>query len=120
MKISPLGWARSTGTLAANLETRLGEEAEGPVGHMIPVPHDGGDGADDDTGGRYSPRRPRPDGGRDGPRHRKPTTNRSASARIRRCRWARCARMRDCQCSRRAGCRSRSSLMRMGPARGKA
>ena len=30
--ISPLGWARSTGTLAANLETQLGEEAGGPVG----------------------------------------------------------------------------------------
>ena len=27
--ISPLGWARSTGRLAANLETRLGEEAGG-------------------------------------------------------------------------------------------
>ena len=46
--ISPLGWARSTGTLAANLETRLGEEAGGPVGHVIPVPQDGGDGTDDD------------------------------------------------------------------------
>ena len=46
--ISPLGWARSTGTLAANLETRLGEEAGGPVGHVIPVPSDGGDGSDDD------------------------------------------------------------------------
>ena len=46
--ISPLGWARSTGTLAANLETRLGEEAGGPVGHIIPVPSDGGDGGDSD------------------------------------------------------------------------
>ena len=46
--ISPLGWARSTGTLAANLETQLGEEAGGPVGHVIPVPQDGGDGGDDD------------------------------------------------------------------------
>ena len=46
--VSPLGWARSTGTLAANLETRLGEEAGGPVGHVIPVPSDGGDGGDDD------------------------------------------------------------------------
>ena len=46
--ISPLGWARSTGTLAANLETRLGEEAGGPVGHVLPVPADGGDGGDDD------------------------------------------------------------------------
>ena len=36
--IGPLGWARSTGTLAANLETRLGEEAGGAVGHVIPYP----------------------------------------------------------------------------------
>ena len=47
--ISPLGWARSTGTLAANLEVRLGEEAGGPVGHVLPVPADGGDGGDDDA-----------------------------------------------------------------------
>ena len=46
--ISPLGWARSTGVLAANLETRLGEEAGSSVGHLLPVPQDGGDGGDDD------------------------------------------------------------------------
>ena len=46
--IGPLGWARATGTLAANLETRLGEEAGGPVGHLLPIPADGGDGGDDD------------------------------------------------------------------------
>ena len=46
--ISPLGWARATGRLAANLETRLGEEISGPVGHVIPVPSDGGDGSGDD------------------------------------------------------------------------
>ena len=46
--IGPLGWARATGVLAANLETRLGEEAGGPVGHLLPVPQDGGDGSDDD------------------------------------------------------------------------
>ena len=46
--IGPLGWARSTGTLAANLETRLGEEAGGPVEHITPVPSDGGDGGADD------------------------------------------------------------------------
>ena len=46
--IGPLGWARATGTLAANLETRLGEEAGGPVGHLLPVPADGGDGSEAD------------------------------------------------------------------------
>ena len=40
--IGPLGWARATGTLAANLESRLGEEAGGPVGHLLPVPETGG------------------------------------------------------------------------------
>ena len=45
--ISPLGWARATGTLAANLETRLGEEAGGPVGHVMPYPV-GPDNPDDD------------------------------------------------------------------------
>ena len=46
--ISPLGWARSTGTLAANLETRLGEEAGSSVGYLLPVPADGGDGDGED------------------------------------------------------------------------
>ena len=46
--LAPLQWARATGTLAANLETRLGEEAGGPVGHLLPVPSDGGDGGDGD------------------------------------------------------------------------
>ena len=46
--IAPLQWARQTGTLAANLELRLGEEAGGAVGHVIPVPSDGGDGGEDD------------------------------------------------------------------------
>ena len=46
--IGPLGWARATGTLAANLEARLGEEAGGPVGHLLPIPADGGDGGDED------------------------------------------------------------------------
>ena len=44
----PMHWAHRTGTLAGALETRLGEEAGGPVGHVIPVPQDGGDGGDDD------------------------------------------------------------------------
>ena len=42
--VSPLGWAVATGTLAANLEHRLGEEAGGSVGHVVPIPQDGGDG----------------------------------------------------------------------------
>ena len=46
--VSPLGWARATGTLAANLETRLGEETGGTVAHVLPVPQDGGDGSADD------------------------------------------------------------------------
>ena len=39
--ISPLQWARATGTLAANLKTRLGEETGGAVAHVLPVPQDG-------------------------------------------------------------------------------
>lgn len=48
--VAPLKWARLTGTLAANLETRLGEEAGASVGSFVPIPdqHDGGDG-DEDT-----------------------------------------------------------------------
>ena len=44
----PLHWAHRTGTLAGALETRLGEEAGAPVGHVLPVPADGGDGTDGD------------------------------------------------------------------------
>ena len=46
--LAPLQWARATGALAAHLETRLGEEAGGPVAHLLPVPADGGDGGDED------------------------------------------------------------------------
>ena len=46
--VSPLAWARATGTLAANLEQRLGEEAGGAVSRLIPIPSDGGDGGGDD------------------------------------------------------------------------
>ncbi|MDE0387951.1 MAG: hypothetical protein OXI75_04560 [Rhodospirillales bacterium] len=46
--LSPLAWARATGTLAANLEQRLGEEAGGSVARLIPVPADGGAGGDGD------------------------------------------------------------------------
>ena len=47
--ISPLQWARATGTLAANLEQRLGEEAGGSVGHFLPLPLDGGDDDGDEN-----------------------------------------------------------------------
>lgn len=46
--VAPLDWARSTGTLAAYLETRLGQEAGGTVAHVLPIPQDGGDGTDTD------------------------------------------------------------------------
>ena len=46
--VGPLDSARTTGALAASLEQRLSEEAGGPVGHLLPIPADGGDGGDDD------------------------------------------------------------------------
>lgn len=46
--LSPLGWASTTGQLAAHLETRLSQEAGGTVAHVLPIPQDGGDGGDDD------------------------------------------------------------------------
>ncbi len=46
--VGPLDSARTTGALAASLEQRLSEEAGGPVGHLLPVPADGGDGGDGD------------------------------------------------------------------------
>ncbi|MCY4454596.1 MAG: hypothetical protein OXC01_21915 [Immundisolibacterales bacterium] len=46
--LAPLQWARATGTLAANLESRLGEEAGGPVGHILPVPAPGAPGGEGD------------------------------------------------------------------------
>ena len=36
--IAPLHFAGVTAKLAGNLESRLGEEAGGPVGHLLPVP----------------------------------------------------------------------------------
>ncbi len=41
--IGPMEWGKLTGDLTGNLELRLGEEAGGPVGHIIPTPVDGGD-----------------------------------------------------------------------------
>ena len=46
--LGPLQNARLTATLAANTERRLGEESGAPVGSLLPVPADGGDGSDDD------------------------------------------------------------------------
>ena len=47
--LSPLAYARDTGKLAAALEKRLGEEASAPVGNLLPVPQDGGDGSEGDS-----------------------------------------------------------------------
>ena len=50
--ISPLGAARDTGKLAANLERRLGQEAGSPVGGLLAVPVDpGGEDDAEDAGG---------------------------------------------------------------------
>ena len=46
--VGPLQFATATGTLAANLELRLGQETGGTVAHVLPVPQDGGDGTEDD------------------------------------------------------------------------
>ena len=36
--LSPLQWGSLTGVLAAALESKLGQEASGPVGHALPMP----------------------------------------------------------------------------------
>ena len=46
--ISPLGWATDTGALTGNLEKRLSQEAACPVAHVVPIPHDGGAGDEND------------------------------------------------------------------------
>ncbi len=43
--IGPMQFGKLTGDLTGNLELRLSEEAGGPVGHVLPVPADGGDGS---------------------------------------------------------------------------
>lgn len=43
--LSPLAVARATGRLSAELERALGDEAAGAVGHLLPVPADGGESA---------------------------------------------------------------------------
>ena len=47
--LAPLGWATSSGNLAANLEDRLSQESGGPVGYLLPVPTDSSP-KDDGTG----------------------------------------------------------------------
>ena len=47
--VAPLKWGRLTATLAANVETRLGEEAGAPVGSLLPVPLPAAPDGDDDT-----------------------------------------------------------------------
>ena len=46
--VSPMDYARHTGKLAANLENKLSQEANSPVGTILPIPKDpgasGGDG----------------------------------------------------------------------------
>ena len=50
MGCSPLGWCNTSGKLASSLETRLGEEASGPVGYLLPVPHDKSPGTEESPG----------------------------------------------------------------------
>ena len=47
--LGPLAYASSTGALLGNLERTLSQEAGGPVGNVVPVPADGGDGSDNDN-----------------------------------------------------------------------
>ena len=44
----PLGWASTTARTMSETERSLADEAAGPVGNLVPVPQDGGDG-DEDT-----------------------------------------------------------------------
>ena len=86
--VAPLDWARSTGTLAAYLETRLGQEAGGTVAHVLPIPRTAATAPTTTlsptskptfaTPGteRCSPKPPRPDGRRQDGR----TTSRLATA----------------------------------------
>ena len=47
--IAPLQWAKLSGTLHANLEDALGDEAGGTRGHLLPIPSEPGDGDDEDN-----------------------------------------------------------------------
>ena len=45
--LSPSSWAADTTRLMANTERSLANEAGGPVAQLLPVPQDGGDGAEE-------------------------------------------------------------------------
>ena len=45
--LSPANWSADTSRLMANTERALADEAGGPVAQLLPVPVDGGDGADE-------------------------------------------------------------------------
>ena len=45
--IAPLQWAKLSGTLHANLEDALGDEAGGTRGHLLPIPAEPGDDEDE-------------------------------------------------------------------------
>ena len=45
---APWEFANLSASVLSNLERRLAEEAGGPVGHLLPIPADGGDGEADD------------------------------------------------------------------------
>ena len=53
--LAPLHWARLTGTLAANVETRLGEESGAPVGSFIPIPDQQDPAPDEDDDDNHDP-----------------------------------------------------------------
>ena len=46
--LGPGSWARDTARLMSNAERSLADEAGGPVAQLLPIPQDGGDGAEDD------------------------------------------------------------------------
>ena len=46
--VSPGSFGATATRLLSALETRLGQEAGGPQGFLLPIPQDGGDGGDDD------------------------------------------------------------------------
>ena len=47
--LSPIQWASISARLQAETERSLGDEMAGPLAQLLAVPHDGGDGGDDDA-----------------------------------------------------------------------